>query len=141
MRMFTQSEYLTILSHAPADAVKQLAEAVIPDLGGITVLQNRTGLVMLPYIDSAEGTQFHLGEVLISEAHIRLDNDAEGCGMCLGRDLEQAMALAVLDAALTARVQWGEITAFVAAQAEAQRQADETLLRQVQATRVEMETF
>jgi alpha-D-ribose 1-methylphosphonate 5-triphosphate synthase subunit PhnG len=139
--MFTQSETLTILTHAPADAVKQLAESVIPSLGDVLVLQNRTGLVMLPAIDSAEGTTFHLGEILTAEAHIRLGSGVEGYGMCIGRDLEQAMAIALIDAAVTARIDLTEIEPFLAQQAELQRQADETLLRQVQATRVEMETF
>ena len=141
MQHFTQSEYLTILTHAPAEPVKLMAEQVIPQLGAITVLQNRTGLVMLPYTDSAEGTIFHLGEVLISEAHIRIENGAEGYGMTLGRDLEQAMAVAVLDAALTAKIMTDEIERFVGEQAKLQRESDELLLRQVQATRIEMETF
>ncbi|HVU13238.1 MAG TPA: phosphonate C-P lyase system protein PhnG [Phototrophicaceae bacterium] len=141
MQTLTQSEYLTILSHAPAAAVKALAEAVIPRLGDILVLQSRTGLVMLPAIDSAQGTVFHLGEILTSEAHVRISGGVEGYGMCLGRDLEQAMAMALLDAALTARIEADPIEAFLRAQSEAQQQADETLLRQVQATRVEMETF
>ena len=139
--MFTQSEYLTILTHAPAAQVKELAEAIIPQLGDIRVLQNRTGLVMLPAVDSAEGTTFHLGEVLTSEAHVRLGSGAEGYALVTGRDLEQAMAIALIDAALTARILVDEIGHFIAGQAEIQRQADETLLRQVQATRVEMETF
>jgi alpha-D-ribose 1-methylphosphonate 5-triphosphate synthase subunit PhnG len=96
---------------------------------------------MLPAIDSAEGTTFHLGEILTAEAHIRLGSGVEGYGMCLGRDLEFAMALALLDAALTAGIRAAQIMGFVAAQDELQRQTDETLLRQVQATRVEMETF
>ena len=141
MQRFTQSEVLTILTHAPAEAIKPLAEEVIPQLGAITVLQNRTGLVMLPYRDSAEGTIFHLGEVLISEAHIRLEDGVEGYGMVMGRDLEQAMAVAVLDAALSAQIMTEDVLRFAADQAEAQRQADDLLLRQVQATRVEMETF
>jgi alpha-D-ribose 1-methylphosphonate 5-triphosphate synthase subunit PhnG len=138
---FTQSEVLTILTHAPADQVKQLAEAIIPHLGDILVLQNRTGLVMLPATDSAEGTTFHLGEILTAEAHIRLGSGIEGYGMCIGRDLEQAMAIALLDAAVTARIGLADIHPFLIEQADLQQQADETLLRQVQATRIEMETF
>ena len=61
--------------------------------------------------------------------------------MCLGRDLEFAMAIALLDAALTARISLAEINQFLTEQAALQRQADQTLLRQVQATRIEMETF
>ena len=44
---FTQSEYLSILSQAPADDVKALAEEILPVVEPITVLTNRTGLVML----------------------------------------------------------------------------------------------
>jgi alpha-D-ribose 1-methylphosphonate 5-triphosphate synthase subunit PhnG len=141
MPTFTQSDYLTILTHAPATQVKELAEAIIPLLGDIVVLQNRTGLVMLPALDSAQGTTFHLGEILTAEAHIRLGSGVEGYGMVTGRDLEFAMAIALLDAALTARISVAEIEHFIAEQAELQRQTDETLLRQVQATRIEMETF
>lgn len=141
MNQFTQSEYLTILTHAPAEAVKALAEDVLPQMGNVRVLVNRTGLVMLPYTDSAEGTVFHLGEVLVSEAHLQLGNGVQGYALCAGRDVVQALAVALLDAALTANIEAVRIQAFVAAQAQAQRDADDRLLRQVEGTRVEMETF
>jgi alpha-D-ribose 1-methylphosphonate 5-triphosphate synthase subunit PhnG len=141
MQSFTQSDYLTILTHAPGDAVKALAEAVIPHLGDITVLQNRTGLVMLPYTDSAQGTVFHLGEVLVAEGHIRSADGIEGYGMVLGRDVEFALGVAVLDAALTAGVMVDSITVFLVEQQVAQQAADRDELRMIEATRVEMETF
>jgi len=140
-RPFSQSEYLTVLSQAPLDAVKLLADNILPALGQVTVLQNRTGLVMLPYTDNADGTVFHLGEVLVSEAHIRLENGTEGYGMCLGRDVVQALGIAVLDAALTANIMSAPIRTFIKAQAEAQVAADEQLLRAVESTRVDMQTF
>lgn len=140
-RVFSQSEYLTILTHSPAEPLKAFAETILAHLGHITVLVSRTGLVMLPFIDSAQGTTFHLGEVLTAEAHICLETGVEGYGMVSGRDLEQAMAVAVLDAAVTAGIQRDEIFAFVAQQAAVQAAADAELLRQVEATRVEMETF
>lgn len=139
--MSTKLNHLSVLTHSPAEAVKQLAEAVIPHLDQIDVLQNRTGLVMLPYTDSKEGKAFHLGEILVAEAHIRIETGAEGYGMILGRDLEFAMAVAVLDAALTANIEAERINEFVEEQTEAQAQADNLLLRQVEATRIEMETF
>jgi alpha-D-ribose 1-methylphosphonate 5-triphosphate synthase subunit PhnG len=128
---FSQSEYLTILTHAPAPAVKALAETVIPHLGSIQVLLNRTGLVMLPYTDTAQGARFHLGEVLVSESHVRIERGDQGYAVCTGHDLKQSLAIALLD----------EILAFVAEQARAQAEADTALLRSVEATRVEMETF
>ncbi len=140
-RTFTRGEALSILTHAPADAVKQLADSVLPSLPEVTVLKNRTGLVMLPYTDSAEGAIFHLGEVLVAEGHIRLPDGAEGYGMVMGRDTVLALGIAVLDAARAARVETGRINAFLQAQAAAQDDADDELLRKVEATRVEMETF
>jgi alpha-D-ribose 1-methylphosphonate 5-triphosphate synthase subunit PhnG len=138
--MTPAASVLTTLTHAPADAVKDFADALLPDLGQVEVLTNRTGLVMLPYTDSAQGTVFHLGEVLVSEAHVRLGG-AEGYGMVTGRDLVQALAVAVLDAALRAGLHAERITAFVAQQAAQQAADDERLLRAVETTRVEMETF
>lgn len=138
---FSQGEYLTILTHAPADAVKALAEDVIPHLGEITVLQNRTGLVMLPYTDSSKGTVFHLGELLVAEGHIRIGNGTEGYGMVTGRDLQLALGIALLDAAITGDIMKDKIMAFIAEQAAAQAKADEDLLKKVESTRVEMETF
>lgn len=132
---------LTTLTHAPAEPVKQLAEALLSALGDVRVLTNRTGLVMLPYTDSVTGAAFHLGEVLVSEAHIILSSGVEGYALVTGRDLVQALAIAVIDAAYRAGVETGRIEAFVREQAEAQAAADRDLLMQVEATRVELETF
>lgn len=139
--LFSQSDTLSTLTHAPADAVKALAETVLLALGDVKVLQNRTGLVMMPYTDSAQGTVFHLGEVLVAEAHIRLPDGTEGYGMIVGRDRAFAMGVAVLDAALAAGIASHQINAFVNEQKIAQEANDTALLRQVEATRVEMETF
>jgi len=138
---FSQSEYMTILTHAPADMVKQSAESLLDSLGEISVLVNRTGLVMLPYTDTVKGNRFHLGEVLVSESRVRIGAGAEGYAACLGRDLEQSLAIALIDAALQAGIAQESLIAFLAQQAGAQRAADEALLREVEKTRVELETF
>ncbi|MBN8595801.1 MAG: phosphonate C-P lyase system protein PhnG [Anaerolineae bacterium] len=138
---YSHSQSLTLLTHAPAQPVKDLAEDILPHLGDIQVLVNRTGLVMLPYTDTATGTRFHLGEVLVSESRVRIEAGAEGYAVCLGRDLEQSMAIALLDAALQAGIRTSLIETFLAEQEQAQLAADDLLLRQVEATRVEMETF
>ena len=138
---YTQSEYLTILTHAPAEAVKSFVEDVLPHLDDIQVIINRTGLVMLPYTDTSTGTRFHLGEVLVSEAHVRIGNSVEGYAVCVGRDLQQALAVALLDAALTANIMTDIIHTFIAEQLAAQKAEDDQLLKQVEATRIEMETF
>lgn len=138
---FNRSELLSIFTHAPADEIKVFAESVLEHLADVTVLRSRTGLVMVPYTDTAQGTVFHLGEVLVSEAHVRLSDGTEGYGMVAGRDIEFAMAAAVLDAAFATGIMQNEIAAFARQQADAQAAADAELLHKVEATRVEMETF
>lgn len=135
-----QRTYLSVLSRAPADAVKRFADALIPELGAMEVVRNRSGLVMLPMNEPVQGVDFYLGEVLIAEAHVRLAN-AEGYAACLGRDLQQALAIVLVDAAYTAGLAREQIAIFVAEQASLLEEADRRLLCQVEATRGEMETF
>ncbi len=137
-----QTYVLSTLSQAPATQVKHFTETLMASLGKVSVLKNRTGLAMIPYRDSAKGELFHLGEALLAEAHVHLkDFDTEGYGACLGRDLEQALAIALLDASLSAKLHLEPIEAFVQAEALRQEDKDEALLKQVEKTRVEMETF
>jgi alpha-D-ribose 1-methylphosphonate 5-triphosphate synthase subunit PhnG len=90
--------------------------------------------------DSAQGTTFYLGEVLIAEAHVRLAA-TEGHAACVGRDLTQALAAAILDAATAAGILEERIAPFVERQARQLAERDTVLLRQVEATRIDMETF
>lgn len=138
--MMNQSELLTVLTRAPAAEVKALAEELIAMLEPIEVLENRTGLVMLPMQDTAHGALFYAGEALLAEAHVRAAG-AEGYAACLGRDLEQALAIALLDAAYAGGVATGAIETHAAAWAAAQAAEDAALRRQVAETLVEMETF
>lgn len=137
---FDQSHYLSILTSGPPADVKEFVEDIIPEFGQIEVLQNRTGLVMLPMTENAQGTTFYVGEVLVAEARVRLQG-AEGYAACIGRDLQQALAIALLDAAMSAGIASTRIMNFVAALEIQLDASDQELLRQVESTRVEMETF
>ncbi|NRB03205.1 MAG: phosphonate C-P lyase system protein PhnG [Rhodobacteraceae bacterium] len=131
---------LGTLARADEAKLKTFAETLIHELGEIEVLKSQSGLVMLPIRDTAKGVAFHLGEVLMSEAHIR-KGDAEGYGMRRGHDLEASMAMALVDLAMATNVRVSDCKAFCDAQAEALQNADDDLLRRVEATRVNMETF
>ncbi|MEL6565551.1 MAG: phosphonate C-P lyase system protein PhnG [Pseudomonadota bacterium] len=131
---------LSTLARANADKLKSFAETLIPDLGEIEVLQSRSGLVMLPMRDTAGGVAFHLGEVLMSEAHIR-KGDVIGYGMRRGHDLETSMAMALVDLAMAMDVRADDCKAFCDDEAEALEATDKDVLRRVEATRVNMETF
>ena len=134
------SHILSTLARSDGDRLKAFAEDLIADLGDIDVIENRSGLVMLPMRDTAQGTNFHLGEVLMSEARIAAGG-REGFGMRRGRDLEAAMAMAVVDLSLTLDLSSAACRAFVDAEAAALDEADRETLRKVEATRAEMETF
>lgn len=146
-----QSAYLSVLAAAPPPTVKELAETLLAALPQVEVIHNRTGLVMVPYVESVENQPFHLGEVLVSEARVRVHSQ-EGYAACLGRDLEQSLAIAIIDAVMQATGTEHSDPVFTPAlraavlqvvqeQAAAQAQADDTLLRKVEATRIELETF
>lgn len=130
--------YLSTLARSCPERLKAVAETLLPQLGPVEVVQSRTGLVMLPFRDTVQGTDFFLGEVLVAEAHIRVGG-VDGYGMVTGRDLERAMAMAVLDAGRSLGLP--EASAFAAREALNQAEEEAALLRQVEATRVEMETF
>lgn len=132
---------LTALTQTPADILKVFADQVLLDIRRVEVLENRVGLTMWPMRDPVKGTDFFLGEVLIAEARVRVGGEVDGYGACLGRDLEQALGIAVLDAAWRAGIVAARIEAFAAEQARVQAEADERLLKQVEATRITLETF
>ncbi|MDP5085215.1 MAG: phosphonate C-P lyase system protein PhnG [Yoonia sp.] len=138
--MRDHGEMLSTLARADAGRIKAFAETLIDDLGEITVVESRTGLVMLPMRDTAGGTAFHLGEVLVSEAHIS-QGGTIGYGMRRGRDLEAAMAMALIDLAAACGSGADACAAFCAQEAAAQAEQDRQTLRRVEATRVDMETF
>ncbi len=131
---------LGVLARADAARLKAFAEPLIADLPEIVVVENRTGLVMLPMRDTAKGTHFHLGEILMSEARISADGQ-EGYGMRRGRDLEAAMAMAIVDLAVALGQAHDAVAAFVTDESARQRQSDRDTLCRVEATRVDMETF
>lgn len=138
---FDHADLLGVLARSHPAHLKAIAETLLQDLADIRVIANRTGLVMVPMRDTVENTDFFLGEVLVSEAHIADAAGHVGYGMITGRDLETAMAMAVADLALGAGIARDKVLAFIESERRIQSAADETRLRQVEATRVEMETF
>ena len=134
-------EMLAILARARPDRLKQHAENLLGELGDITVLANRTGLVMVPMRDTVQNVDFHLGEVLVSEAHITDPAGHVGYGMVTGRDLERAMAMAVIDLSVAVRGRDAASASFLAEEKAHLAHVEDERMRQVEATRVEMETF
>jgi alpha-D-ribose 1-methylphosphonate 5-triphosphate synthase subunit PhnG len=135
-----QNRCLSVLSRAEPAVVKAFAEGLIPSLEPIEVLENHTGLVMLPMQEPVKGEYFYLGEVLVAEARLKAVG-VDAYGACLGRDILHALALAIIDAAWQSGISAHQVEEFVVAQENILARQDEDLLRAVEATRVDMETF
>lgn len=137
---WSHADLLTTLARCDPERLRSFADPLVATLPEIRVIENRTGLVMLPMRDTAQGTHFHLGEVLVSEAHIAAAGQ-EGYGLRRGRDLQAAMAMAVVDLCVALGHQTDTCAGFIAVEAQRQRDEDVETLRKVEATRVDMETF
>lgn len=135
------ADALGVLARARPEPLKGLAENLLDQLGAITVIANRTGLVMVPMRDTVENVDFHLGEVLVSEAHITDATGRIGYGMITGRDLERAMAMAVVDLALAVEPAADAAQRFIETERLHLAELDAARMRRVEATRVEMETL
>ncbi|MBZ9603001.1 phosphonate C-P lyase system protein PhnG [Phyllobacterium chamaecytisi] len=139
---YHHGQALEILAASRPAQIKAVAEQILDDIGDVAVINNRTGLAMLPYQDTVQGTAFHLGEVLVAEAHIQVPGrGVEGYGAVVGHDLEHAMAMAVIDAAIAAGHPAKPILEFLQTEQRHHADCDRERLRKVEATRVQMETF
>lgn len=133
---------LGYLAQGPEEILFPLAERAAPLLAPVRTLREGPRLLPLPFRDGRRGSGFFLGEALVYEVWIRAPHlGKEGYGAALGLNRRRARALALLDLALAAGV---EATA-IREGAERARQALEAeearLLRQVAATRLEVETL
>ncbi len=96
---------------------------------------------MVQLRESAKRTRFHLGEVTVTEAKVRIGGTL-GLGILAGDDSEAALDLAVIDAAYNAQIAetsgWdAQLAAADEAIARSQAEHDAVLLT----TRVSFETM
>ena len=120
---------------------RELADAVRAGHTVEATLPPRIGLVLVTVRESARRRRFYLGEVLVSEAKVRVER-TPGMGLVQGRDLDAASDLAVIDAALTAGLpltaSWEFRLEAAEAELEARLDQEQSTLAQ---TRVEFETL
>ena len=86
------------------------------------------------------GAPFNLGEATVSRASVRIVTGEVGHGYCLGRDLDKAEAIAVIDALRQRDA--AKVDAEIIEPLEALgRQRDEVRAEEVAATRVDFFTM
>lgn len=101
----------------------------------------RAGLVMVQVRETARRSVFHLGEVLITEAKVRVA-ETSGLGLLRGWDPERATDLAVIDAACRAGLP--EIAAWETRLLEAEAHLDAQLADEralLETSRVDFQTM
>lgn len=138
-----RTERCELLSAMPELDALRLAELVTDDsLGDVQIITPPTvGMVMARARDGAKGEVFNLGEVLVTEARVSVAGH-EGWGMVMGGSLDQALAVAIVDAALEAghvnRAAVEEQLVAFAAQMQVEALSE---WERVAPTRVEFDTF
>ncbi|HWA20425.1 MAG TPA: phosphonate C-P lyase system protein PhnG [Devosia sp.] len=99
-----------------------------------------TGLVMVRGRTGGGGAPFNLGEATVSRASVRIETGETGHGYCLGRDVDKARLIAVLDA-LFQREPHNVELAIVDPLRAARRAADGKRDAQTAATKVDFFTM
>jgi alpha-D-ribose 1-methylphosphonate 5-triphosphate synthase subunit PhnG len=89
---------LDVLAAAPAKALAERWAAFGDQPEHQRIRGPETGLVMIHGRAGGGGAPFNLGEATVSRASVRIVTGEVGHGYCLGRDLEKAEAIAVIDA-------------------------------------------
>lgn len=90
-----------ILVSRPPELMKSLAEEILDKYETAIVEEPNPGLVMVKVRETAKQSLFYLGEVLVTECKVRIENNI-GIGLVKGEESEKAYHLAIIDAAYTA---------------------------------------
>lgn len=94
-------ERTRILVRSPEELASSLAELIRSRYEVKELEEPNEGLVMLTMRETAHNTLFHPGEVLVTEAKVRI-GETIGIGILQGHHPRKALDLAVIDAAWSA---------------------------------------
>lgn len=131
---------LDVLAAAPAKALAERWAAFGDQPAHQRIRGPETGLVMVRGRAGGGGAPFNLGEATVSRASVRIVTGEVGHGYCLGRDLDKAEAIAVIDALRQREA--GKVDAEIIEPLEALMAAgDEKRAEETAATRVDFFTM
>lgn len=137
-----RQQRLAILARAPEDLLEQ-AWQNWPQPPHVTPLRApETGLIMTTARAGGAGQAFHMGEVTVSRAVVRLAGGTLGYGYVLGQRPRHAELVACFDALAAEGSRASEIREHVLAPAARRIEADERDARgRAEATRVDFSTL
>jgi len=88
-----------LIARVNSERICEIAERILGATEVEVIKKPTSGMIMMRFRDTAEKCVFNLGEVLVTEAEVRIDEEL-GYAMVMGRDPETALAGAILDAAV-----------------------------------------
>ena len=131
---------LDVLAYASAKALAVKWD-LFPDKPEFVSLRGpETGMVMVRGRAGGGGAAFNMGEATVSRASVRIASGEVGHGYCLGRDLDKARVIAVIDALYqrdSARIE----AEFIAPLAAARLEEDARRRAETAATKVDFFTM
>lgn len=135
------SNLMLTLSKTDINLLQELVDKIC-SASRVTVLKPATNsLVMMGVKDSVQEVPFYLGEVLITQCVVKV-NDRTGYGFAMGDDPERAYNLAVLEATLRDEdAETGMISEFLAGQAQTLRDGRVREYAAVSQTRVRFDSM
>lgn len=86
-----------ILIEGNLDRIKSYVERIEESLHILITKKPTIGLTMVRAQDSVEHQEFYLGEVLVTECEVQVE-DRVGSGLCIGDEPVRSYCLAVIDA-------------------------------------------
>lgn len=107
-----------ILIEGDLNRIKSFVES-LENKYNVEITKNPTiGLTMVRANDSVEHQEFYLGEVLVTETEVSVNNTA-GSGICIGDEPTRSYCQAVIDAVLQLEDEnHNEVTSFLNKEAE-----------------------
>ncbi|HRE19536.1 MAG TPA: phosphonate C-P lyase system protein PhnG [Rhabdaerophilum sp.] len=95
---FSRRDVLGLAARARRIELERPVREAWPDLAITDLRPAESGLVMLRGRIGGDGAPFNLGEASMSRAAVALDTGEIGYGHVLGRDIERARLVAIVDA-------------------------------------------
>ena len=130
-----------ILIKDSGQVLEQLAGQIGDNYRVVMIEEPNNGLVMVKIRETAQKSQFYLGEVFVTECKVQI-NGCSGIGMIQGHQPDKAYQLAVVDAAFNARLkesaEWEEVLKGREKVIEQNKQEKD---RQILRTKVDFETM
>ena len=109
-------DFREVMAEGNLSVWEDLAEMIATKHEIKVLRQPETCMAMMPAIDSVGHTPFYVGEVLMTEAVVSISG-ASGFGFVMEDDPVRALCIAIIDAALTAKVaEETEIQLIIAAE-------------------------